>query len=602
MRERVRAAALRIGIAVAVTTAALVLPRLLPPLAAATNQVEDLATARLSPAEPQHPGIVLITLTEETLVPLACRSPVDRGFIGTVVHHLAAAGVRAVGVDILFDQPTLPDHDAGLRQVLHAAGAAVPVVVITAHRETPLTDRQRSFLDSFLEGVPKGHANLARDRLDGTVRRHVPYGPDGQPSFPAALAESLSVPVPAAPFRIAWRGRPDATSPPFAAYPAETVPLLPRAWLQGRIALIGTTVAGDDRHRTPVSPPGGSTPGVEIQAHVLAQLLDGRVHPAASFAQEASATLALSLAGAMLASAGLRIWVQAVVSAGVLSALWAGAALLFAFGGPIVPPIPASIGWLGGMALTTAVLSLRERTDRLVLMRLFANHVSEPVAAELWRQRASFMAGGRPRPQQLTATVLFSDIEGFTPVCEALPPDRLMHWLEAYMDAMVRIVQARDGIVLRFIGDGILAVFGVPVARTSRAGIDADAARAVGCALDMAAELDGLNARWRAEGLPPVGVRIGIQTGPMVAGSLGGARHMEYSLVGDTVNTAARLEAHARCLPAAPGGRCRIVVGEPTWRAVAGTVSGRPVGTVALRGKQAAVDAWQVLGRASGAA
>ncbi|MFP3480033.1 adenylate/guanylate cyclase domain-containing protein, partial [Burkholderia sp. SIMBA_057] len=102
---------------------------------------------------------------------------------------------------------------------------------------------------------------------------------------------------------------------------------------------------------------------------------------------------------------------------------------------------------------------LKERTDRRSLMQLFANHVSQPVADEIWRERATFLAGGRPRPQELTATVFFSDIEGFTTVCEALEPEPLILWLEGYLDAMVRVVAAHEGIVLRFIGDAILAVF-----------------------------------------------------------------------------------------------------------------------------------------------
>jgi class 3 adenylate cyclase len=246
------------------------------------------------------------------------------------------------------------------------------------------------------------------------------------------------------------------------------------------------------------------------------------------------------------------------------------------------------------LAGVTAHVSLRNRAERQVMMRLFANHVSQPIAEDIWEKRDVFMSGGRPRPQLLTATVLFSDVEGFTTVCERLEPEPLIRWLEAYLDAMVRVVAAHDGIVLRFIGDAILAVFGVPVPRTTQAEIDADARRAVACALAMAAELDVLNARWREEGLPPVGMRVGIHTGPVVAGSLGGLRHMEYSLLGDTANTAARLEALAKTVPAPKSRPCRIVIGEPTWQAVRDTVTALPVGEMALKGKERTVRVWQV--------
>ncbi|HYD30891.1 MAG TPA: adenylate/guanylate cyclase domain-containing protein [Azospirillaceae bacterium] len=581
-------------VAMAVTVAVLMSLRFLPPLTAADRLVEDQLMARFSAPEPQHSGIVVIGLGEETFAALACRSPVDRDFLAVLVKHLETSGVRAIGLDILFDQPTRPDADKRLHRIL--ATATVPVVAITARALTPLSPRQRAFHQAFLDGIPQGYANLAKDRLDGAVRWHVPAA-DGGLSFPAAVASALGVPVPTAAFRIAWHGRPDAGTAPFPVYPAELVSILPGAWLAGRVALVGAMVPGDDRHRTSLSHGGEDTPGVEIQAHVLAQLLDNRRHPRISLDGEAVTTGTLALVGVGLAAAGLPLWAGALAGILMLGAMWGGSALLYAAGGPLVPPLAPSLGVLGGLGAMAVYLSLSERADRRVLMELFAHHVSEPVAREIWRERVTFMAGGRPRPQELTATVLFSDIAGFTPVCETLAPEPLMRWVETYLETMVRVVAAHDGIVLRFIGDAILAVFGVPVARSTQAEIDADAHRAVACALTMRRELEDLNRRWQAEGLPPVGIRVGIHTGTMVAGSLGGLRHREYSLLGDTVNVAARFEALGKTLE--EDGSCPIVIGEATWKAVRGMIATRPVGTIQLKGKREAVRAWQVLSNLS---
>ena len=575
-----------------VAVLALGLTRLVPPLRSADETFNDLLVSYVTPPAPQHPGVVLVTLGEDLFAQLSCRSPVDRGYLADLVGQLETAGVRAIGIDVLFDQPTLLSLDEKLRARIR--DASVPVVGITALDATPLTDRQRHYLDGFLGGMPSGHANLAKDRLDGTVRWHVPRAPDGTPSFAARLAELGGREPPDEPFRIVWRAGPAPGKPPFAAYPAEMVPMLPHSWLAGRIVLIGTVQTGVDHHRTPLSVTGLSTPGVEIQAHVLAQMLDGRGDPTLPLPWEAALVAGLSLAGVAVALAGMPTWALAPLSLLSLFGLWAAAAAVFAQGGPLVPMMAPSAAWLGGIALTTAQLSLRERTDRRILMRLFANHVSQPIAEQIWQERATFLAGGRPRPQELTATVLFSDIEGFTTVCEALEPEPLIRWLEGYLDAMVRIVAAHDGIVLRFVGDAILAVFGAPVARTSQAEIDADAERAVRCALQMGRELEALNRQWRAEGLPPVGIRVGIHTGPLVAGSLGGFRHMEYSLLGDTANTAARLESHAKTVGARSSRHCRIVIGEPTWRAVDGKLDVMPVGEVALKGKRKTVRIWLV--------
>ncbi len=573
---------------------ALAAARLVPPLRTADESLADRMIATAAPPQPQHPAIALVLFGEDSFAGLACRSPVDRGMLADIIGVLEAARVRAIGIDVLFDQPTLPALDERLRRAM--LGATVPVVAITALDQTPLTERQRRFLGEFTDGLPRGHANLAKDRLDAAVRWHVPFGGDGTPSLPVQLARLGGVSgVPAEPFRIDWHGRPDGATTPFPIYPAEAVAVLPKSWLTGRTVLVGTALAGIDQHRTPLSSAGASTPGVEIEAHVLAQLLDGRSSPRLPFTGEAVLALLMAAAGVALAMAGLPLGLLAGAGLLVPAGAWAGAAALFAAGGPLVPLVAPSLAWGAGIAAMTVQMSLRERADRRVMMQLFANHVSQPVAEEIWRERATFMAGNRPRPQQLTATVLFSDIEGFTTICEALEPEPLIRWLEGYLDAMVRIVTANEGVVLRFVGDAILAVFGAPVARTTQAQIDADAARAVRCALQMGRELVALNHRWRAEGLPPVGTRVGLYTGPLVAGSLGGLRHSEYSLLGDTANTAARLEAYGKMVDARSSRHARIIVGDPTWQAVRDRCKALPVGEVALKGKVKAVRIWLLI-------
>lgn len=585
---------LAVAIVLGSTLLALAAARLVPPLRTADESLADRLIATAAPTEPQHPAIALVLFGEDSFAGLACRSPVDRGMLADIIGVLEAAHVRAIGIDVLFDQPTLPALDERLRRAM--LGASVPVVAITALDQTPLTERQRRFLGEFTDGLPRGHANLAKDRLDAAVRWHVPFGGDGTPSLPVQLARLGGVSgVPAEPFRIDWHGRPDGATTPFPIYPAETVAVLPKSWLTGRMVLVGTALAGIDQHRTPLSSAGASTPGVEIEAHVLAQLLDGRISPRLPFTGEAALTLLMAAASVALAMAGLPLWLLAAAGLLVPAGAWAGSAALFSAGGPLVPLVAPSLAWAGGIAAMTVQMSLRERADRRVMMQLFANHVSQPVAEEIWRERATFMAGNRPRPQQLTATVLFSDIEGFTTICEALEPEPLIRWLEGYLDAMVRIVTANEGVVLRFVGDAILAVFGAPVARTTQAQIDADACRAVRCALQMGRELEALNRQWRAEGLPPVGIRVGLYTGPLVAGSLGGLRHSEYSLLGDTANTAARLEAYGKMVDARSSRHARIIVGDPTWQAVRDRCEALPVGEVALKGKTRTVRIWLLI-------
>ena len=207
------------------------------------------------------------------------------------------------------------------------------------------------------------------------------------------------------------------------------------------------------------------------------------------------------------------------------------------------------------------------------------------------------MDGGRPRPRKVTATVLFTDLKGFTTVSEGLDPQILMDWLNEYMEAMAHIVIEHGGVINKYIGDAIMAVFGVPVPRTNDSEIDRDAVNAVNCALSMSEELNILNKKWRERDLPVTKMRIGIYTGQLVAGSLGSAQRMEYTVIGDTVNIASRLESFDKDFEGAPGSTCRILAGDETLRRLGGGYRTEKVGSVALKGKDEKVLIYMVTGR-----
>lgn len=581
----------RVGAAAAALAVAAV--QGLPPLAAAARFTEDWAVARLAPARPRHDRVVIVAITEDTLARLPYRSPLDRGLLAGLVAGLRAKGVAAIGLDVLFDQPSEPAKDAALRAQLAAPGA--PVAVLAAGGAAELTQRQRAFHAAFLHGLLSGHGHLARDRLDGMVRRHVPWL-EGQLSLPAVLAASVGVVPPAlAPALIDWR-RPAAGPSAFAVYPAEAVAVVPPAWLAGKVVLVGVVAPDADRHRTPLSLGRPPMPGVEIQAQVLAQMLDGRRSPVAGAAMGAAVAALMAGAGALLAALRLPVAAMAVAAAVGTLALWGLWAGMAAAGETILSPLAPSLAWLGALGAGLGLARARERASRLMLMNLFAAHLSPPVAEEIWRHRHELLAGGRLRPVRLEATVLFSDVENFTPASEALGPDRLMEWIETYLEAMTEIVTENGGVVLRFLGDGILAAFGVPLPRGSPEAIAADARRAVRAALDMEAALRRLNDRWRGQGVPEIRIRVGMVTGPMVGGSVGARRHLEYTLMGDVVNTAARLEALAKTVAPAPGSPCRILAAASTWHCVAHMAMGRPIGAIAVKGKTQAVEVYQILG------
>jgi len=359
----------------------------------------------------------------------------------------------------------------------------------------------------------------------------------------------------------------------------------------GRIVIFGSRAESLlDVFHTPFSSLGAASermPGAELQAQVASQLLGGALDgeaPTRTLPEYAEILLlwAACLAGTLI---GYAARAPALLAFGLASGT-AAAVAASVFGllaGWWLALVPAAIGFLAAGGIATAWRAYLERAERGMLMHLFSRHVSSHVAEALWDQRDAFMDGGRPRPQMLTASVMFTDIRGFTSVSERMQPAELFEWLDDYLEAMTHTVLDHGGIVNKYIGDGIMAVFGVPVPRASQEEIAGDARNAVRSALAMARVLEKLNAQCVARGYPEIGIRVGIHTGPLLAGSVGGARRQEYTVIGDTVNTASRLESYTT---ANADYSCRILISETTRALIGGLVEVRALGSLDLKGKE----------------
>lgn len=305
------------------------------------------------------------------------------------------------------------------------------------------------------------------------------------------------------------------------------------------------------------------------------------------------------LAGGLLGLLGRSLWrfvLLVIISVSVLLLI----TYMTFISGWWIPVVPPAIAWLGSDAIITAYNSYRERKDRAFLMHLFSRHVSHDVANAIWQQREQFMDGNRPRSQKIVATVLFTDLKGFTSISEDMEPQTLMDWLNEYMDAMAQIVIEHGGVINKYIGDAIMAIFGVPIARTSEEEISTDAKNAVNCALAMSDRLEVLNRNWKERNLPSAKMRVGIYTGELIAGSLGSAQRMEYTVIGDTVNTASRLESFDKdSTLVGPEGEtmlCRIIIGDGTYKYLGDNFITRKVGEAALKGKDEKITVYLVTG------
>ena len=376
---------------------------------------------------------------------------------------------------------------------------------------------------------------------------------------------------------------------------------IPRGALRDKIVLVGMNAPSVEDFR--VTPLHRTHRGIEVQAMTVNQLLrhalDGEP-PIRFWSQwlEDAWILCWCLAGAAIGSSVRSLW-KIALGALVCVAGVPGIGWLAFTGGWWIPVVAPALGFVGAYALSISHASSRERKMRSVLMKLYSRHVSKEIAEEIWANRASFLEGQKPIAQKLLVTVLFTDLKGFSTISERMEPAVLYDWLNDYLGAMAQVIQSHGGVLKQFTGDGILALFGVPVPHTTRQQQEADAQAAVTCALAMGQRLVELVRQWQEAGLPVVSMRAGIYTGNVAAGSVGSDERFEYAVVGDVVNTAARLESYDKLFadPDHDPLKCRILIGGPTHELLGRSFQTKEAGLIEVKGKVNKVPVFQVLGR-----
>jgi adenylate cyclase len=376
---------------------------------------------------------------------------------------------------------------------------------------------------------------------------------------------------------------------------------LSEADVKGAIVLVGVDAESEKDHfDTPIhSSP--AEPGVSLHARATEQIIRAaKGQPMTQFLskpREVAWIAVWGIAGGMLGFGVRSPKVFAVLlGIGIVTiALVPYLALRESIWVPVVPPL---LCWVASPLFVTSYVSYQEKADRAVLMNLFARHVSKQVADTIWERRKEFIRDGRLVPRTQEATVLFTDLRDFTAISEKLEPVQLIALVNEYLNHMTAAVTAHDGVVNKYIGDSIMAIFGAPIPSTTQDSIANDARRAVECALAMRRELAALNAQWSAQGRGTVQMRVGIHTGPLVAGSVGGAQRLEYTVLGDTVNTASRLENYNKDVMdtdiAADG--CRILIGPRTRDLLPRQFLTRPLGQIHLKGREGLLSIHGVIG------
>jgi adenylate cyclase len=480
--------------------------------------------------------------------------PWRRTAYAQAIERIMAAGARAVVVDVIFDAPSdRPQDDQQLQRVLRRyAGRVTLAAAYTSSSAVEGTIEQFVYPAPEFRTRPEsiGFINW-QPEIDGQFRQFTePYLRQivtdlGQPqtiltSLPVAALQSAGEKIPPhdGEYIYFYGGRATfATKPFFHLLLNDNWALLRKnQFFKDKIVLIGPTAMSlQDVHPTPF----GKMPGVEIHANAIASLLEHRGLKAAidhPIWQGIGVTLGLGAVGGLLYG-GFKRAVPRFLAAGVLSLSWLAIGYVtFTAAGVILPvAIPfLGIGLSGLAFLGTGAFS--DQMEKLRLRRTLERYVSSAIVQEVLSQPEDFQTLLQGR--QLNVAVLFCDIRGFTTLSYNLPAQQLVAQLNRYLNAMVEAITRHSGTIDKFIGDAVMAEFGSPISQ----GEATDAMNAIRAALAMRRALADLRQQWRMEGRVAFYHGIGISYGEVIAGNIGSLKRLEYTVIGDAVNVASRVE------------------------------------------------------------
>ncbi|WP_261208340.1 adenylate/guanylate cyclase domain-containing protein [Laspinema sp. D2d] len=599
---------------------------------------------RSRPQEPKDSRIVIVGISETDIQTIG-QWPIPDGVLADLIIRLKAQQPRAIGLDIYRDLPVEPGHKR-LTEVFENTPNLIGVQMVSRGDNNWAVSPPKI----LKERGQIGFNNLILDS-DGTIRRGLLFleTPEGEvlPSLGLSLAflylksegilpqnaEEVNpeyLQLGNAVFvrlrsndgsyvRSNDRGYQILMNHKDVNNTFEIVSLrdvlenkIPDNFARDRVVLIGTIAASvPDNFHTPydhsaITDASNRTSGVKIHANLTSQIISAALdnRPLIKVWPK-SLEIGLILLGAWMGGflAGLKRYACSLnvyyafswsgINIIIFALLLTGSAYLAFLRGWWVPLVPPILSLTGSSLAITAYIAKIEREERQTIMRLFERHVTPKIAEAIWRDRQKILKEGQLEGQEVIATVLFTDLKGFSSIAEGMPPKLLMSWLNEYMSAMAKVVLDSDGAINKFIGDAVMAVFGIPIPATTPEEIALDAQKAVTCALGMAAALKSLNQQWEQGGKPTVSMRVGIATGPLVVGSLGSHHRQDYTIIGDTVNIAARLESYDKSID---GGICRILISEETYHLLPKRFSTKRVDRVLLKGRQQPVNIYQVCG------
>jgi adenylate cyclase len=547
--------------------------------------------------------VVLVFFDEEAVMEWPYLSPFPRRHLATLINGIAAAGARSIGLDVfLADRyPQLNDWDGGddlLREAIANAGNVVLVADLQIVDGQPVLIEPDPFFADVAADIAAADLPTPFETIrDGTLAVRSRGGLE--PSFALALwAHSRGIDLdplleeaavstrfdlgvfsgnldaiddngPTLSFPLRFIGPPsnlmsgDIEVGTFQAMSSSTVeqlaifPAALESFFRDKIVLMGSGFHESDQFRTPyygaalrdVVGPDVELPdedalfdwmyGVEIHANAIQNMIDAKMIRPLSVA----GTWTLLFVAALLAGGMVFLTTPAwgaIAALGATGALYFSQLVMYAEGfGSIepylwVPIIPTAVAlWISYLG-STAFVAIIEGKEKRYIRSAFGKYVSPAVVKDIADNPDALKLGGQKR----SISVFFSDLAGFTTMSERMTPEALIAHLNEYLTEMTEVVMSEEGTLDKYIGDAIMAFWNAPT------DLEDHADRAMRCAVMTQRKMNELNARWRADDpeAEDLVVRIGINTGDVVVGNVGGENRFDYSAIGDAVNLGARLE------------------------------------------------------------
>lgn len=580
----------------AVLTLVVLGAQMLPSWATLDGRAFD-ALSTIAPPVPAEPAAVIVAVDEPSFSALGQQWPWPRDVHARLIAALRAAGAKAIAFDVVFADPSDADADAALGR---AAGRDTIFAADETASENPQARtliRTEPIPELLAAGATTGIASVALDG-DGVLRR-MPAYPD---SFAAAIARAAGQ-APAAPTprpRLIQYLGPAGSYPRISYYQAlDPAHFLPPGMLRGRTIIVGYSLqaAADlkagatDAFETPYTPTTGQLmPGVEVQATILDNLLHGLSIATVPAGISIAVTVLAGIAAFALARAPHPALKAASVATTIVVtglAAW----LLLRFGRIWLSPIgPAAALAAVATGLTVRDYALERRLRRDV-QGAFAQYLSPLMIERLVENPALLRLGGETREM----TILFADIRGFTTISEVMKedPEGLVRVINGILTAMSEVIIDHGGTIDKYIGDCVMAFWNAPLDDPDHA------CNAVKAGQGLVAALQPINAALQrdlpagAAGLT-IRIGVGINSGRCVVGNLGSDQRFDYSVLGDPVNVASRLESLSKdyALP--------VIIGESTAQAIGERLPLLHIDRIAVRGKREAHDVYTLLPAADG--